>query len=190
MNRRQFGAMAAGALLAGPVTARAAGETITVHVSGGFYGDGNIKAFVEPFEKESGIHVNAVKSEVPPAQFELAAKTGSRILPVGIRRHEGGRFGVTWPDPITVSSSDPAELQRATQALADALGETIRLAPEQWYNFKPIWPAGEAEAADLERRARLMQAGVPDPGPNRGLPRDEADSASAAPAAASEEVAG
>ena len=77
MDRRQFGALAAGAVLASPLRARAQTETITVHVSGGFYGDGNIKAFVEPFEKESGIHVNSVKSEVPPAQFELAAKTGS-----------------------------------------------------------------------------------------------------------------
>lgn len=77
MNRRKFGTLTAGALLAGTAAARGRAETITVHVSGGFYGDGNIKAFVEPFEKESGIHVNAVKSEVPPAQFELAAKTGS-----------------------------------------------------------------------------------------------------------------
>jgi putative spermidine/putrescine transport system substrate-binding protein len=77
MNRRQFGALAAGVLLARPPRANAQTEAITVHVSGGFYGDGNIKAFVEPFEKESGIQVNAVKSEVPPAQFELAAKTGS-----------------------------------------------------------------------------------------------------------------
>ena len=77
MNRRQFGALAAGALLAGPVCARAETETITVHVSGGFYGEGNIKAFITPFEKESGIRVNSVKSEVPPALFELAAKTGS-----------------------------------------------------------------------------------------------------------------
>jgi KDO2-lipid IV(A) lauroyltransferase len=127
---------------------------------------------------------------MPAGPATLAAKTGSRILPVGIRRHEGGRFGVSWPDPITVSSSDPAELQRATQAMADALGETIRLAPEQWYSFKPIWPAGEAEAADLERRAKLMQAGVPDPGPNRGLPRDEADTATPAALAATEEAAG
>ena len=78
MNRRQFGALTAGVLLGGPVSVSAQTDTITVHVSGGFYGDGNIKAFVEPFEKESGIHVNAVKSEVPPAQFELAAKTGFR----------------------------------------------------------------------------------------------------------------
>ena len=40
---------------------------------------------------------------------------------------------------------------------------------------KPIWPATEAEAADLERRALAMQAGRPDPGPSRDLPRDEAD---------------
>ena len=53
--------------------------------------------------------------------------------------------------------------------------EPSRPAPEQWYSFKPIWPATEAEAADLERRALAMQAGRPDPGPRRDLPRDEAD---------------
>ena len=59
--------------------------------------------------------------------------------------------------------------------MADALADSIRPAPEQWYSFKPIWPASAAEAADLERRARAMQAGRPDPGPGRDLPRDEAD---------------
>src|SRR5260221_4477440 len=61
--------------------------------------------------------------------------------------------------------------------MADALGETTRLAAEQCYNFKPIWPASEAEAADLEQRAKQMQAGRPDPGPRRGMARDEADGA-------------
>jgi lauroyl/myristoyl acyltransferase len=114
---------------------------------------------------------------LPAGPATLAAKTHSRILPVGIRRRSGAGFDVSWADPIDVHSSDPAELQRATQAMADALGETIRLAPEQWYNFKPIWPASEAEAADLEQRAVQMQAGRPDPGPRRGMPRDEADGA-------------
>ena len=67
-----------------------------------------------------------------------------------------------------MASSDPAELWRATQAMADALAGTIAAAPEQWYSFKPIWPASAAETADLERRARLMQAGTPDPGPAAG----------------------
>ncbi|MBV9825527.1 MAG: extracellular solute-binding protein [Alphaproteobacteria bacterium] len=77
MNRRRFGALTTGALLFTPFVAKAQSEAITVHVSGGFYGDGNIKAFTEPFEKATGIHVNAVKSEVPAAQFELAARSGS-----------------------------------------------------------------------------------------------------------------
>ena len=64
---------------------------------------------------------------------------------------------------------DPAELQRATQAIADALASTIAAAPEQWYSFKPIWPATPEEAADLERRATLMQAGIADPGPGAGV---------------------
>ncbi|MFL5644684.1 MAG: hypothetical protein ACJ78L_04985, partial [Chloroflexota bacterium] len=59
------------------------------------------------------------------------------------------------------------ELQRATQLIADALAEMIRPAPEDWYSFKPIWPATDAESADLERRGLEMIAGRPDPGPAR-----------------------
>lgn len=105
---------------------------------------------------------------LPAGPATLAAKTGSRILPITIRREPGDTFLVTWPEPIDVASSDPAELQRATQAIADALEANIGAAPDQWYTFKPIWPADPAEIADLERRARLMQAGIPDPGPAVG----------------------
>ncbi len=114
---------------------------------------------------------------LPAGPATLAAKTGSRILPIAIRRLANGGFSVTWAPPIDVPPGDHAALQRATQAMADALASTIASAPEQWYSFKPIWPAGAAEAADLERRAEVMLAGRADPGPGRGLPRDEADSA-------------
>jgi KDO2-lipid IV(A) lauroyltransferase len=102
---------------------------------------------------------------LPAGPATLAAKTGSRILPITIRRRPDGTFLVTWPGPIDLASSDPAELQRATQAMADALASAVAAAPEQWYSFKPIWPATPEEAADLERRAMLMQSGVADPGP-------------------------
>ena len=102
---------------------------------------------------------------LPAGPATLAAKTGSRILPIQIRRRTDGTFLVTWPGPIDLASPDPAELQRATQAIADALASTIAAAPEQWYSFKPIWPATPEEAADLERRATLMQSGIADPGP-------------------------
>ena len=114
---------------------------------------------------------------LPAGPATLAAKTGSRILPIAIRRTPEGGFAVSWASPIDVAPGDPAALQRATQAMADALADTISTAPEQWYSFKPIWPASAAAAADLERRAQVMLAGRVDPGPGRGLPRDEADAA-------------
>jgi KDO2-lipid IV(A) lauroyltransferase len=102
---------------------------------------------------------------LPAGPATLAAKTGSRILPITIRRRPDDTFLVTWPGPIDLASSDPSELQRASQAMADALATTIAAAPEQWYSFKPIWPTTAAESADLERRAGLMQSGIADPGP-------------------------
>ena len=102
---------------------------------------------------------------LPAGPATLAAKTGSRILPITIRRLADDSFDVSWPAPIDVASSDPAELWRATQAMADALAANIGAAPAQWYSFKPIWPATETEALDLARRAGLMQSGLPDPGP-------------------------
>ena len=112
---------------------------------------------------------------LPAGPATLAAKTSSRIVPLIAHRLPDGRLRVRLCDPIAVASNDPAELQRATQAIADAVADAIRPAPEQWYSFKPIWPASAAEAADLERRALEMQAGRSDPGPSRLLPRDEAD---------------
>jgi KDO2-lipid IV(A) lauroyltransferase len=102
---------------------------------------------------------------LPAGPALLAARSGSRILPIAIRRGPDGIFHVSWSEPIEVASADPPELQRVTQRIADALEANVAAAPEQWYSFKPIWPATADEAADLERRAGLMQAGIADPGP-------------------------
>ena len=102
---------------------------------------------------------------LPAGPATLAAKTHSLILAITIRRQPDDTFHVSWSSPIEVPSTDPADLQRATQEIGDALAATIAAAPDQWYSFKPIWPATAEEAADLERRAAGMLAGVPDPGP-------------------------
>ncbi len=97
---------------------------------------------------------------LPAGPAALAAKTGASIVHIAIRRSDDGkRFLVTYSDPIVVTSTDPAEIQRAMQAVADALGATIAAAPEQWYSFKPLWPATEAEQAALAERAALVPAG-------------------------------
>ncbi len=96
---------------------------------------------------------------LPAGPATLAARTGSRIVPVSVRRGANGAFDVSWAEPIEVRSSEPAELVRATQAMADALQATIAAAPEQWYSFKPIWPATREESRELERRAAAAIAG-------------------------------
>jgi lauroyl/myristoyl acyltransferase len=95
---------------------------------------------------------------LPAGPATLAAKTKSAILPVEIRRTKDDRFHVAYAPVITVSSSSPADLQRATQAIADSLEATLSAAPDQWYSFKPMWPATDAEAKELEARAMAMLA--------------------------------
>ena len=106
---------------------------------------------------------------LPAGPATLAAKTGSRIVPIAIQQRADGTYDARWMPPIDVPTSDPAALQLATQRIADALEATIAAAPHQWYSFKPIWPGDPVEIADLERRAGLMQAGQPDPGPGRAV---------------------
>ena len=95
---------------------------------------------------------------LPAGPASLAAKTGSRILPVAIRRAPDGQFHISYAPVIEVATAAPADLQRATQAVADALAGTIAAAPEQWYSFKPMWPPTAEEAAELEARAASMLA--------------------------------
>jgi phosphatidylinositol dimannoside acyltransferase len=96
---------------------------------------------------------------LPAGPASLAAKTGSLILPLAIRRRPNGEFAVAYSDPIEVASSAPADIQAATQAIADALAATIGAAPQQWYSFKPMWPDTPEEEAELAKRAATMRAG-------------------------------
>ena len=99
---------------------------------------------------------------LPAGPAALAAKTGAPIVHIAVRRSEDRQtFVVTYSDPIEVRSSEPAEIRRATQAVADALAATIAAAPEQWYSFKPLWPSTPEEAAALAERAEQAERGEP-----------------------------
>jgi KDO2-lipid IV(A) lauroyltransferase len=97
---------------------------------------------------------------LPAGPAVLAARTGAHIVPITVRR-DGRQFVVTYEEPFTVPSADPADLAVATQRIADALERTIGHAPEEWYSFKPLWPATTAEKDELAARARAMGAGLP-----------------------------
>jgi len=95
---------------------------------------------------------------LPAGPAVLAARSGATVVFFAIRRRPDGRYGIEVPDEFTVPSGSPADVQRATQRIADALEATIRAAPEQWYSFKPVWPDSPEEAAELEARAHAMLA--------------------------------
>jgi KDO2-lipid IV(A) lauroyltransferase len=90
---------------------------------------------------------------LPAGPATLAARTSALILPVVARRLDGGTYEPYMYEPIEVADTSPAAIGQATQDIADALEHMIAEAPEQWYTFKPMWPASEAEAEELARRA-------------------------------------
>jgi len=95
---------------------------------------------------------------LPAGPAILAAKHGSAIVPFSVNRLPDGRFQAAADDPIHVPSSSPADIAIATQKIATALEGHIAPAPEQWYNFKPIWPATAEETSKLEARNRAAMA--------------------------------
>lgn len=95
---------------------------------------------------------------LPAGPAMLAAKTGATIVPVVCRRMSDGTYEAGHYQPIEVADSSPAEMQRATQAIADAIEDMIATAPEQWYSFKPIWPETQAEKDALAARVAALGA--------------------------------
>jgi len=83
----------------------------------------------------------------PAGPAALSARSGAPMLPVACSRLPNDRFRTRGLPLITAASDEPAELYRATQALADALGSVIAEDPGQWYMFRPVWPQTDDDRA-------------------------------------------
>lgn len=92
----------------------------------------------------------------PAGPASLSARSGAPMLPVACSRLPNDRFRTRGLPLITAASDEPAEIHRATQALADALGSVIAEDPGQWYMFRPVWPGNDADRA--RARAALEAA--------------------------------
>jgi KDO2-lipid IV(A) lauroyltransferase len=101
---------------------------------------------------------------LPAGPATLAARAGVPILPVAVQRLPDRRYRLTHDELIEPASSGAPDIQQATQRLADTLERAISAAPEQWYSFKPMWPASLDEEAELGRRASRLQNGTPGAG--------------------------
>jgi KDO2-lipid IV(A) lauroyltransferase len=110
-------------------------ENIVLFCDGGFrHGDVPVEFLGEPTTFPSG-----------PAG--LSARTGAPMLPVYCQRTEDERFRARGLPIIRCASEEPGEVYRATQELADSLGEVVREDPSQWYMFRPVWPQTDTDRA-------------------------------------------
>jgi KDO2-lipid IV(A) lauroyltransferase len=92
----------------------------------------------------------------PAGPATLSARSGAPMLPVACQRTRGERFRAHGLPLVRAASSEPAEIYRATQALADELGGVIASDPGQWYMFRPVWPQTDEDRA--RARAALERA--------------------------------
>ena len=83
----------------------------------------------------------------PLGPATMAAKSGAAMLPVACQRTRDDRFVARGLPLVFCASTEPAEIHRATQAVADALGGVIAEDPGQWYMFRPVWPETDADRA-------------------------------------------
>ncbi len=82
---------------------------------------------------------------VPEGLLKLAAASGAPILPVFTHRHGFFDYEARVLAPITLPRRPaPDELDRAAQAVLDALASFLREHPTQWFHFVPRPPGGLA----------------------------------------------
>lgn len=93
---------------------------------------------------------------LPIGPATLAAKTGAPMMPVACGREPDDTFVGAGLPTVHCASTDPAELHRATQLIADELGKILIRDPGQWYMFRPVWPQTDADRAHA--RAALEAA--------------------------------
>jgi KDO2-lipid IV(A) lauroyltransferase len=84
-----------------------------------------------------------VRTAFPTIAAALARVSGAPIIVAAVTRDRDNSFkGVAVP-PIFVERTKQAagDLERATQTIVHALEGLMRPEPDQWYIFRPMWPA-------------------------------------------------
>jgi KDO2-lipid IV(A) lauroyltransferase len=124
-----------------------AGENLVLFCDGGYRaGDVPVEFLGEP-------------TTFPAGPATLSARSGAPILPVACQRTRGDRFYAKGLPLIQAVSNEPAEIHRATQALADELGTVITADPGQWYMFRPIWPQTDEDRQRARTALEIARRG-------------------------------
>ncbi len=84
-----------------------------------------------------------VRTAFPTIAAALARVSGAPIIVAAVTRDRDNSFKGVAVRPIFVERTKQAaaDLERATQAIVHALEGLMRPEPDQWYMFRPMWPA-------------------------------------------------
>ena len=77
-------------------------------------------------------------ARIPVGPVVVSRRTGAPIVPITMLQRPGRRWHVHALPPVEIDGLDMAA---ASQAVAAAIEQLIRLAPEQWHAFQPVWLA-------------------------------------------------
>ncbi len=123
------------------------GENLVLFCDGGFRrGDVPVELCGEP-------------TTLPVGPATLAAKSGAPMMAVTCRRTRDDRFVAAGLPAIHCTSNDPAEIFRATQAIADELSTILAEDPGQWYMFRPVWPRTDADRSHARTALEAARRG-------------------------------
>ena len=122
---------------------------------------GNVVLFVDGGYRPGDVPVELCgeATTLPIGPATLAAKTGAPMLPVACRRLPDDRFRARGLPLIHCAGTDPIEIQRATQLLADELGQVLAEDPGQWYMFRAVWPTTDADRARAREALEAARRG-------------------------------
>ncbi|HWD08300.1 MAG TPA: phosphatidylinositol mannoside acyltransferase [Actinomycetota bacterium] len=133
------------------------------------------------------------RTTAPIGPALIAARTGAPMVAVGFyqvasrKGVERFRCEIT-PVPYERTGDENVDLESIAQAIATALEQVVRSAPEQYHLFSPNWPSDESGLPPRGRRGRGAAAPAPGPGPDaEAAPGPSVPSDLAAPAGAEPE---
>ena len=88
------------------------------------------------------------KTTLPTGAVTLGVRTGAPVFPVGsfFKEKRGHHIVVGPPLQIPNDGSTEERMAAGMIALAAALEELVRLAPEQWHLLQPNWPSDREPA--------------------------------------------
>ncbi|MBI3522528.1 MAG: hypothetical protein HY071_05425 [Chloroflexi bacterium] len=92
-------------------------------------------------------HVDAqffgLRTRFPTVAAALARVSGAPIVVAAVVRRQDNTFtGIALPPIVVERTQESAhDIERATQSIATALEKFVRDWPDQWYIFRPMWPA-------------------------------------------------